>query len=144
MTNFSERIVIILPVARVASFSVFWKNNIDPNDDCTTWPALNATGDDAAATHVWCCTSLTLVEIRKLMVRLCLASGITQPAAWDSWTRAQKRQWLLSNRAAIRTAIGVWIGRSDNDGTWEKFDDHLATMGLKRRQVNPMMVAGPG
>jgi hypothetical protein len=69
------------------------------------------------------------------MVRLCQVSGITQPAQWDTRNRAQKRQWLLSNRAAIRTAIGVWIGHTDNDQAWERFDDHLETMGLKRKQV---------
>lgn len=134
-TDFTERITIILPVARVASFGAWWTANIDPSDDCSAWPALNAAGDNSPATHRWCCTALTLPQVRKLMVRLCQASGITQPAQWDSWTRAQKRQWLLSNRAAIRAAIGVWIGSADNDQAWERFDDHLDTMTLKRRQT---------
>jgi hypothetical protein len=134
-TDFTERITIILPVARVANFGTWWQANIDPSDDCTTWPALNAAGDNSPATHRWCCTALTLPKVRKLMVRLCQVSGITQPAQWDTRNRAQKRQWLLSNRAAIRTAIGVWIGHTDNDQAWERFDDHLETMGLKRKQV---------
>ena len=133
-TQFTERLTIILPVARVAAFGSWFRANIDPNDDCSTWPALNAAGDAAVATHVWSSGAYTMPQLKLLMRRLCAASGVTEPAGWDSFTRAQKRQWLLDNRGQVRSASGIWVGHCDNDGVWERFDNHLDTMTLKRRK----------
>ena len=135
-TQFTERLTIILPVARVGMFGTWFKANIDPNDDCSTWPALNAVGGvgSAAATHVWASGAFTPAQHRALMQRLCTMAVVVFPPLWDSWTRAQKLTWLLTTRGLIRTATGIWVGHCDNAGAWERFDDHLVTMGVQRRR----------
>ena len=91
---------------------------------------LSASGT-APATHSWFNAAFTNSELKLLMQRLCVLSGIAAPATWDTMTRQQKKQWLLGQRGEIRTTIGIGILAMDNDGAWDDPTQELAAAGLQ-------------
>ena len=120
----------VVPVARVVAFNSWLKTNIDPGGGDWLTPSLSATGT-APATFAWFSAALTPAQLKLLMIRLCALSGIVQPAGRDGWTRQQRKQWLLDQRAAIRTATGIWVAPQDNDGQWDNPQDALTFLGLQ-------------
>lgn len=70
-TAYHHRLLVVCPVARFAALMTWYANNIDPNDDGTNWPSLNAAGDDSPATHRWCSTALTDPQCKAVLARAC-------------------------------------------------------------------------
>lgn len=130
-TQHIYRLIFLIPANARNATLVWWRANIDPAE--TFGAGLNVGGGGGAATHYWLCAALTAAELKRIALRLCTLSGITPPADWDTMNRGQRKQWLLGQRPAIRTATGIRIRLSDNDGVWDAPDEELAQAGLKRK-----------
>lgn len=130
-TNHLHRLLCLVPAARQVAVNAWVAANIDP-PPAGPWftVALSATGA-APATHYWCCSALTAAELKRWMMRLCALAGIGEPAGWDGWTRVQRKQWFLDQRAAIRTATGIRVMLADNDGVWDSPQEALQAAGLQ-------------
>ena len=134
---YDARLLMLIPAARQGAITTWWDANIDPGQGARTWGvALSATGSPPA-THYWCSTALTAPQLKLVMQRLCIMAGIAAPAAWDTWSRAVQRQWLLDQRAAIRTATGIWIVPDANEAVWSDPGAALALLGLQ--QITPTL-----
>lgn len=134
MTDYLHRLFVVIPAARRAGLNAWIKANLDPTGGDWFVASLNATGSTGAITHYAADFAVTNTQAKKLLGRLCQQAGIPEPSGWDGWTRQQKKDWLLSQRAAIRTAIGVRILASDNEGTWGDKAAELTAAGLKFRR----------
>ncbi len=137
MTLYLHRLIIVCPLARIAALGTWWAANIDPTDNCSTWPALNPSGDPAnPVTHRWCSTALTAAQLRLIIARVCSLASVAPPtvATWNGWTRAEKRAWLGSTRDSLFAATGIWLDLSDGDGQWNDPAAALARIAIKRRQ----------
>jgi hypothetical protein len=133
-TAFLHRLLVIVPAARCAALNAFIKGGINPSGG--DWFAANLSASGTApATHAWASFAVTDAQGKILLGRLAQQAGLTQPASWDSFTRAQKRQWVLDQRAAVRTAIGVWLVPDNNDGAWSDPAAALAVLGLQLIQT---------
>lgn len=138
MATHPHRLVIVCPAARLAAFGTWWSANIDPADNCSMWPPLNASGSDAdVVTHRWCSTMLTNAQWRAVVVRVCQIANVTPPTAgqWNGWTRAQKRAWLTSTRDDLLSASGIWLDHSNGDGAWTDPEATLTRLVVRRRQA---------
>jgi hypothetical protein len=129
-TQHEYRFLAIVPAASIAQFNTWLRNNIDPAGGDWLVANLSATGL-APATHGWFSAALTPAQMKQVALRLCTLASVTPPADWDTMTRAQRKAWLIGARAAINTAIGVWIQPSDNDGDWDNPAAALAAKGLQ-------------
>ena len=131
-TNYTSRLVVIVPVGSVAAVGTWWQANIDANDDLTTWPTLSATGSNPA-THRWCSVALTDAQLRAVLVKVCQLANVTPPSVgtWNGWTRAQKRAWLASTRDSLYANTGIWLDVSDNDGDWDDSQAERTGKGLQ-------------
>ena len=133
-TQFIHRLLIITPAARRPAFNSFWAANVDTDGDGgrTFTVPLNATGDPSTpASHFWACTSLTTAQLTSVVKRLAQLASLTPPPDWETFTRNQKRDWLRSQIASIRTATGVRLIVDDNDSIWNDYDAELTRAGLK-------------
>lgn len=141
-TQWLNRLLIAIPAAQKDTFNLFWANNIDTDGagDKTFTVGLNATGlATDAVTYYVANTALTNAQLRKIIVRLCGLAGVTVPADWDTYTRAQKRAWLAANWPTIRTKTGVRaMVLDDNDGAWSDYAASLTAASLKPIQ-RPIM-----
>jgi len=135
-TQHIHRLVLIVPAARCAGLNAWIVANLDATGSDWFTPSLSATGS-LPATHAWASFACTDQEADKLLLRLAQQSGVAKPAGWDTYTRAQKRAWLLSKKAAVRSAIGVLAHGFDNDGVWDAAEDRLTEMGLQVIQKTP-------
>lgn len=135
-TQHVHRLIIVVPVAKVAAVVAWLQTNIGAN--CVPsdlGPGLNASGLAAdAATFRWCCASFTELECREILKRLCVLASVTGPTnpQWTSWTGAQKRSWLASVQAAVLSGFGVYVRLADNVGAWDNASALLTAGGLKR------------
>lgn len=139
MGQWQHRLIIVVPAARVAAFGAWHAGNIDPTDDCSGWPELNAAGDDSPGSHRWCGAAFTDAEMKLLVGRAAAMSGLTPPKAseWQAWTPAEKRAWMRSLRDQLYAATGVFIAVCDQGGRWDSPDEVLAAIGLARRTTLP-------
>lgn len=131
-TQHVHRLHLVVPTSRCAALNAWVRANLDPTGADWFTPTLSATGL-APYTHAECSVSLTDAEGKKLLTRLATVSGIQAPADWDSRTRAAKKAWLASQRAAIDSAIGVLVTGMDNDGVWADPASSRAEKSLTRR-----------
>lgn len=134
-TQHLHRLTIIVPAARCAALNAWIKANVDTTGGDWFTPSLSATGNEPA-THAACGVALTEAEGKKLLGRLAAASGISQPANWDTMTRQQKKQWLMDQKAAIRSAIGVLVVGMENGGEWIPSKDSRTEMALKPIEIS--------
>ncbi len=135
-TLHQHRLVVVVPAARVPAFGTWWQANIDPTDNCSTWPELNATGADVVGTHRWCSVALQDAQLKAVLARACSIASITPATAgqWNGWTRAQKKVWLDGVRDALFTASGIWLDLCPQDGgAWTDPEAALTRVGVKRR-----------
>lgn len=128
-TTHLVRLIIVVPLNRRAAMLTWWRANIDAGEVLDV--GLNASGN-GPATHFWLNTSLTLPDLKKIALRLLNLASIAPPTDWESMTWQQRKQWLLDQRQAIRTATGIRIRLADNDGFWDRPEDELSSAGLKR------------
>lgn len=136
-TSFIHRILLIVPVAKVAAVVAWLQANVDATCPADLGPELNASGLIAdAVTHNWQCGAWTDAQCKALLARLCNLASITPPTnnQWNNWTGAQKRAWLTSVHDAILGDFGVYVSLIDNQaGTWGDPNTALTAMGLKIR-----------
>lgn len=138
-TQHSLRLLVIAPVARVATVAGWLNNNVGPDTvSADLGPGLSATGA-APATHHWCCAAFRDEESRLILRQLCQLASVTPPtpAQWAGWTRAQKIVWLRGVEAAIRTGYGVLVRMADNEGAWDDPQGALAALGLQVISAGP-------
>lgn len=138
MTRYLFRLVVICPAAKLAAVGAWWKANLDVNDDASTWPLLNPSGDPAqAATHSWCSVALKDSQARALLAKVCQLATVTPPTlgTWNGWTFAQKAAWLAGVRQQLFTNTGVWLDLCDNTGDWNDPTAALAQVAVKVRQA---------
>lgn len=138
-TQHIHRLLLVVPAARCAGLNAWVRANLDITGGDWFTPSLSATGA-APTTHAWASFALTDSQGKKLLMRLAQQSGLTQPANWDTMTRAQKKSWLISNRATVKSGIGVYIEPGENDvaGGWPDPQAVLTACGLK--VVRPAML----
>lgn len=127
-----HRLLVIIPASSQASFNTWCINNLNEGGLAFT-VGLNATGLAAdPITHYWNCRAYTNAELKLIVNRLCVLSGLTLPANWDTRTRAQKKAIVASNLDTIKTQVGIAdIRFDDNDGVWSSYSAALAATGLK-------------
>jgi hypothetical protein len=133
-TNHEHRILLIVPLNRVAAVVSWLVANVDPTCPANLGPGLCAAGDATkTVTHRWQSAAWSDPDARQLLGRLCQLASITPPTlqTWNGWTGAQKRSWLASVRNAIRTNYGVYIQLSDGPGAWDDPTAALAALGLQ-------------
>jgi len=138
-TNFQYRLIIIVPVAKVAAVVAWLQANIDPNTDANLGPPLNPSGLFAdAITHRWCCGSFVDSDCKAILVKICQLAGVATPtpAQWDNATKAQRISWLVSVQAAILSGYGAWIDLAGNANTWNDPQAALGAMVLKVRAAS--------
>lgn len=130
-TAYLHRVFWIIPAASQGAFNTWVRNNLNPNGGDTFTIGVSATGT-TPATYYIACGAYTVPELKKIAARLCAMSNLTLPADWDTYTRAQKKAWLVSNWPTIRNKTGIKaIVLDDNDGTWSDYAATLASAGLK-------------
>lgn len=129
-TNYLHRVLLIIPAARINGINAYIKAQVDPAGGDWFTANLSASGS-APATHAWCNAALTDVMGRKLLLRLVQQASIPEPADWDTKTRQQKKQWLLDQRATVRSRTGVWVVPMHNDDVWDDPAEALTVMGLQ-------------
>jgi hypothetical protein len=129
------RIIVIVPVAKVAAVVSWMQTNLGANAvDPLLGPGLNASGLAAdPVTCRWCNGAWRDAEAKAILSKLCQLAAVATPTAaqWDNATRAQKINWLKSVQASIRTNYGVFVTLAGNDSVWDDPDAALAAMGLK-------------
>lgn len=134
MTSFQHRIIVIVPVAKVAAVVAWLTANIDPNTDPQLGPALNATGlATDPATYRWCDGSYVDADCKAILLKLCQLASVTPPTGpqWNGWTQAEKIAWLKSVQSAILAGYRAYVTLADNAGTWDDPSAALAAMSLK-------------
>lgn len=139
MTTHLHRLVLLVPVNRVAAVVGWLQANVGVNSvPSDLGPGLSPTGADPA-TYRWCCASFTDLECREILKRLCQLASVTPltNAQWNGSTGSQKRTWLASVRNAVWTGYGVWITLADNPGQWDNAQAVLAGRGLKTIASTP-------
>lgn len=135
MTDYLHRILLIVPVAKVAAVVAWLQANVDPTCPANLGPGLNASGLAAdPVTYRWQCACWNDLQCRQILTKICQLATTTPPTinTWNSWTGPQKRTWLLSVRAAILTGYGALVNLAANDGNWDDFKAILAAAGLKQ------------
>jgi hypothetical protein len=134
-TQTVHRILLIVPVAKVAAVVAWLQTNIGANSvPADLGPALNPSGLAAdPVTHRWCCGGWTDIEAKAILAKLCQLASVTPPTAptWSGWTQAQKIAWLKTVQAAVLAGYGAFVALSDNAGTWDDPTTILSTLGLK-------------
>lgn len=130
-TSYLHRVLLVVPSGRRTTFNTWIRGNLDPDGGDWLTTGLSSSGGTPFS-HFWACASLTNPQLRLLMGRLCTLAGISQPADWDAYTRQQKKQRFLNQRAAIRSATGIWVDMMENDGVWNNPEDSLNTVGVRR------------
>ena len=133
-TNFIHRILLIVPVAKVAVVVAWFQANVGANAvDVNLGPGLSPTGI-APATHNWCSGSFIDNDCKAILAKLCQLASVTPPTGptWAGWTQAEKIAWLLTVQAGILAGYGAWVTLSDNTGVWASSEAALSTMGLQR------------
>jgi hypothetical protein len=134
-TQYQHRLILIVPVAKVATVVTWFQANIGANSvPADLGPGLNATGLAAdPVTHNWSDGSYTDAECKAILAKLCQLAGVTPPtnAQWSGWTGVQKRSWLGSVRAAILSGYGVYVTLADNSDVWDDPAAALAALGLQ-------------
>lgn len=126
-----HRFTCIVPAARVNALNSWIANNLDSTG--SNWLVLRLdTVNGDMMTHAWFSAAFTNGEFKKVAMRLCNLANIDLPANWDSLTRNQKKAWLISQRATIRTNTGIYFQSSDGDGVWDSPDDALSATNLQR------------
>ncbi len=134
MTGHVFRLLMVVPVNRVAAVAGWLAANIDPETDLNIGPRLNATGLAAdPVTHRIACGAFTDVEAKAILLRICQLASVTPPTApqWTGWTKAEKIAWLVSVRNALVAGFGVWLGLMGNEDSWDDVDGILANLNLK-------------
>jgi hypothetical protein len=113
-----HRLVMVVPVARVAAVGSWWAANVHPENDWSAQPELNAAGDGSPATHRWASTALSDADLKAVLAKVCQIASVTPPtnAQWNGWTRQQKVAWLQSVRDALFAACGIWLDLCQQDG----------------------------
>lgn len=135
-TNFGNRLLVIVPAARVAGLNAFIKAGIDPTGGDWFTPNLSANGQ-LPATHAWASAAATEGQAKAFAQRVCQQASITLPDDWDTKTRAQKLAWVLSVRDQVYSTIGVYVAPMINDGVWTDPQDALTATGLQVISTNP-------
>ncbi len=133
-TNFVHRILLIVPVAKVAAVVTWFQVNVGANAvDTGLGPGLSATGA-APATHNWMSGSFIDNDCKAILAKLCQLASVTPPTGptWNGWTQVEKIAWLLTVQAAILSGYGAFVTLSDNTGIWSDSSTALSTMGLLR------------
>lgn len=132
-TDFSQRVVILIPANRRAAMVTWWNSQMEAGQGANTWNVgLNASGDPAAPiTHYWASAALRMVDLARIVARLCGLAGLAVPD-WQNLSRAEQLAWLATNLPAIRGATGIAVVRDDNDSDWSKPEDLLQNVGLQR------------
>lgn len=133
MTLYDDRVLLIVPAARVAAVVAWIQANIDPSCPANLGPGLCAAGDATkTVTHRWQSAAWADADARQLLARMCHIASVTPPgpAQWRGWTLAQKRSWLAGVRAAVLAASGIYAQFSDGPGDWDSPPDALAALGL--------------
>lgn len=137
-----HRMIVVAPVALLATLGAWWQANADPDDDTTTWRSLNATGLwSEPETHRAANTALTKPLARTILARVCTLAGVTPPslAIWNGWSGAEQRAWLVSTRQALYAVTGVWLDLAANEEDWDDPSSVVGGLGLKPRDP-----PGPG
>lgn len=130
-TLFLHRLSVIVPAARRAVFLAWWRANIDADE--TLDVELNPAGDAGTATAYWLSTALKNADTIKIIRQLAQMASLTLPPAGS--TRAQVKQWLVDNRAAIVAVVGLYARISDNDGVWHDHEAELTGAGVQRVRI---------
>jgi len=128
MTNFTRRLLILIPASRRTAFNTWINNNIDLTGGDWFYMPLSTTGSDPA-THYWASAALRETQLGLIMRQLATMASITLPD-WQNMTRPQREQWVVDNLVTIRTVLGIRIRMSDNNGREENRDSELAASGL--------------
>lgn len=144
-TQHLHRLFICVPSSLRDGANTWIRNNLNPSGgDWLTVP-ISATGN-LPATYWGCDAALTSAQLKALVIRLLQFSGVSLPAAWDSWTLAQKRTWLrdtlpvkLWTQAPAGSKIGVLY--VSNDGDWS---DHTVDNALEQVNLQRVAASLPG
>jgi hypothetical protein len=125
------RLVAVVPVARVAAFNTFIRNNVDPGGADWLVANLSATGI-APATHAVFDATITERAAKVILGQLATMAALVFPAGWDDLGQKAKRKWVVDNRAAIQAAVQIVLrGGLANRDTID-VAALLATLGLLR------------
>lgn len=111
---------------------------IDPSDNGSSWPTLNATGlMSDPETARWSNGAFTEPQARQIIVRVCNLAGVTPPtlAVWNGWNKAQKYAWLSTTRQQLYQQSGIWLDLADNQEKWDSPQVVLDQLNLKVRQA---------
>jgi hypothetical protein len=132
-TNWSHRVLILIPVARRAAMITWWNANMDAGEGANTWTVgLNASGNPAnPITHYWVSTAMVPADLARLLNRLCTLAGLIAPD-WPNLTRPELLDWLTLNLPIIRATTGIAVVRDDGDGEWSRAETLLENLGLQR------------
>jgi hypothetical protein len=114
MTNYTYKIFLIVPAARVAAVNTWLKTNIDPTGN--DWVALVLSSDgEPPYTHGWCCFHATPNQAAAILQRLATVASVTPPdSGWRSLTRQEQRTVFANLKTALR-AQGWYIKIGFND-----------------------------
>ena len=133
-TQYLHRVYIVAAASSITNaFRTFWTGQIDAADDPANWPALSATGAAPATARHWC-GSLTNGAAKKVLDKWYQAASMVAPD-WTTMTRAQIRNQLATDRAALVAATNIRMWHCDNDGGWDDFGALLAGAGLQAIQT---------
>lgn len=124
-----HRVIFAIAAAAAPAYNAWWRANIDPAGDTFT-VGLNATRNpkDPVVAY-WACMTLTTAELFKIAKKLAQLSGLPLPT--NGTTTAQKKAWLIDNKAAILSAGKCRFKLIMNDGAAVDPLDLLAAAGLK-------------
>lgn len=135
-----HRLIVVLPQAAYAGVFSWWAANVDPSDNGSAWPTLNASGlMSDPETHRWANVALNEQKGRQIIARVCQLAGVTPPtlAQWNGWTKQQKYAWLSATRNALYAATGIWLDLADNETAWDIPTAVLGPLNLKVRHEAP-------
>lgn len=116
-TSYVCKILLAIPIARVAALRTWVANNIDVANG-QSWFALKLSASGTApATYNAACFHATQAELLKwIQLFLSQTTGVSDPSSqWSSWTRAQKMAWLDSLRDALQSQLSVYFRPVWND-----------------------------
>lgn len=121
-----------VPQADKNSLNNWIKANVDLGGGDWLEITLSATGNNPY-THAGCSAMVTERDFRRITRRLLNLSNITPPDDYDTYSRREKRTWLISQAAAIKAATGVVLTVAvANDSGDPGFNALLAQEGLQR------------
>jgi hypothetical protein len=129
MTNFTQRLLVAIPVEQADAYNAFVKDNLDPTGGDWFRVPLNTTGNaDDPPTHFWACFAATDDQASQFLDFMSDSAGL-KPV-----TGPGKNLGLASRVSSIAQQLqdsqGITVVQSDNQGDWISPADAVKPLGL--------------